>query len=209
MQSFVIILSSPSGGGKTTLSRGLLESLDDIEVSISYTTREPRNNEVHGVDYYFVDQEEFLSKIDNEEFLEHKKVFDNFYGTELQAVNGILKQGHNVLLDIDWQGTREVKAKMRYSVVSIYILPPSILELENRLRSRNTDDEDTIRQRMQRSISELSHWSDYDYVLINNDIDECLQDVINIVKVERLKRQNNASELFDNLQKQYHLHYSS
>ncbi len=184
----MFVLSSPSGAGKTTISRLLLQNDSGIEMSISATTRKKRPKEVDGVDYYFMEEEDFEKKIEEKYFYEYAEVFGNQYGTPRHKVEETLVKGRDVLFDIDWQGTRRLISKARDDVVSIFILPPSIQELERRLRARAQDSDDTIMQRMSRASDEISHWSEYDYVIINNSLDDSLQKVLNILWAERLRR---------------------
>ncbi len=187
-RGFMFILSSPSGAGKTTLSRMLLESDDYIEMSVSATTRARRPNEVEGEDYHFLDTKTFEQMVHDAEFLEHAKVFDHYYGTPKAPVFDALHQGVDVLFDIDWQGTQQVASKCPGDVVSIFILPPSMAELERRLRTRAADSELVIQSRMSKAASEISHWDAYDYVLVNRDIGESLATIQGILRAERHKR---------------------
>ena len=183
-----LVLSSPSGAGKTTISRKVLESDDDLVMSISCTTRAPRPGEVDGKDYYFVTKDKFREMENNNEFLEHAEVFGNFYGTPKSFVDGQLAQGKDVIFDIDWQGTQQLRDKMPDKLVSIFVLPPSMAELENRLRTRAQDDDEVVRKRMKKASREISHWDEYDYVIINRNLDQALDDSKRIIQAERLKR---------------------
>lgn len=187
-RGLMLILSSPSGAGKTTVARKLLESVQGIGMSVSVTTRPMRPGEVEGKDYHFVDRAEFDRMVEQEEFLEWAEVFGNCYGTPKAQIKAGLKAGQDFLFDIDWQGTQQLYQRMEVDVVRVFLLPPSIEELEDRLRSRATDSEDVIRGRMARARSEISHWDGYDYVVINQDIDACFQKVCGILEAERLKR---------------------
>ncbi len=187
-RGLLIVLSSPSGAGKTTISRMLLEADGDITMSISATTRPKRPGESEDVDYHFVDDAEFARLIDTGEFVEWAPVFGFRYGTPKAPVKAALRDGRDILFDIDWQGTQQLHSAMGEDLVRIFILPPSMAELERRLRSRGTDPESVIADRMKRAASEISHWAEYDYVLINRDMDACLADVRKIVAAERLKR---------------------
>ena len=187
-RGLLIVLSSPSGAGKTTISRMLLESDPDVTMSISATTRPQRPGEIEGVDYHFADDAEFDRLIAAGEFVEWAPVFGYRYGTPKAPVKQALRDGSDILFDIDWQGTQQLHAAMGEDLVRIFILPPSMPELERRLRSRNTDPEEVIADRMRRAASEISHWAEYDYVLINEDMDTCLDEVRTIVAAERLKR---------------------
>jgi len=192
-RGLLIVLSSPSGAGKTTISRMLLDADNDVTMSISATTRPQRPGEVEGVDYHFVGDEEFDRLIDAGEFVEWAPVFGYRYGTPKVPVKDALREGRDILFDIDWQGTQQLKAAMGEDLVSIFLLPPSMAELERRLRERGTDSDVVIADRMARADSEISHWPEYEYVLVNSDADECLKQVWSIVAAERLKtrRQTN------------------
>ena len=187
-RGLLIVLSSPSGAGKTTISRMLLESDPEISMSVSATTRPMRPGEVDGVDYHFVDDAQFDQMIAAGEFVEWAPVFGYRYGTPKNPVKASLKKGRDILFDIDWQGTQQLHSAMGEDLVRIFILPPSMAELERRLRARGTDPEDVIGDRMLRANGEISHWAEYDYVLINRDMDDCLGNVRTIVEAERLKR---------------------
>jgi guanylate kinase len=188
-RGLMLVLSSPSGAGKTTLSRRLLDEDDGVTLSISVTTRKMRPGEKDGRDYHFIDQQRFDALIDKGELLEYAEVFDNYYGTPKKAVMDALAKGRDVLFDIDWQGTQQLREKVRGDLVSVFILPPSIPELEKRLRSRAQDDYDTIVRRMAKAGDEMSHWAEYDYVIINRDIDEAFTEIKAILAAERLKRE--------------------
>lgn len=183
-QGNLFIISAPSGAGKTTLARGLNEALPDTAFSISHTTRPQRGNEVHGVDYYFIKEWEFREMVDRGEFLEYARVYGNWYGTSMAAVNELMQQGRTVLLDIDWQGARDVRLRMPGSL-SIFILPPSLEELENRLRERDQDSEEVIQQRMKQARDEMEHADEYEFVVVNDDFDRALQELCAIVSGER------------------------
>jgi guanylate kinase len=183
------VLSSPSGAGKSTLARKLLEADDNMSLSVSATTRPPRPSEVDGREYKFLSKEQFEEMADRGEFLEHAMVFGNHYGTPRAPVEAMLIQGKDVLFDVDWQGARALRAAEPQDVVGIFILPPSMAELERRLRARNEDAEDVIKKRMARSIDEISHWEEYDYVLVNTLLEQALAQIKQILAAERLKRQ--------------------
>jgi guanylate kinase len=193
-RGLMFILSSPSGAGKTTLSRALLARYKDAPaheslcMSVSVTTRKPRPGEVQGKDYFFVSHEEFLNMASAEDLLEHAKVFDYHYGTPADFVNGNIENGTDVLFDIDWQGTRQLAEKARDEVVSVFILPPSMAELERRLRARAQDTDEVVATRMSKAAAEISHWQEYDYVLVNHDFEQTLEKINEILKAERLKR---------------------
>ena len=187
-RGLLIVLSSPSGAGKTTISRLLLEADAEVTMSISATTRPKRPGEVEGVDYHFVDEAEFDRLIGASEFVEWAPVFGYRYGTPKAPVKDALRDGRDILFDIDWQGTQQLHSAMGEDLVRIFILPPSMTELERRLRERGTDSEEVVADRMRRADSEISHWAEYDYVLVNADMDVCLAEVRTIVAAERLKR---------------------
>ncbi len=188
-RGLMLVLSSPSGAGKTTLSRRLLDEDDGVTLSISVTTRKMRPGEKNGRDYYFIDQRRFHELVDKDELLESAEVFDNSYGTPAKPVMDALAQGRDVLFDIDWQGTQQLREKARGDLVSVFVLPPSIPELERRLHSRAQDDYETIHRRMAMAADEMSHWAEYDYVVINRDIDQAFADIKAILAAERLKRE--------------------
>jgi guanylate kinase len=188
-RGLMFVLSSPSGAGKTTLSRKLLASDPGLELSISVTTRAPRAGEVDGRDYWFIDQAKFKSMVANGELLESASVFDNNYGTPRAPVETALENGRDVLFDIDWQGTQQLGESARSEdLVSVFVLPPSVEELERRLRARALDAEDVIQRRMTRAAHEMSHWREYDYVIVNHDVDQAFTDVKAILAAERLRR---------------------
>jgi guanylate kinase len=188
-RGLMLVLSSPSGAGKTTLSRRLLDEDGDVTLSISVTTRKMRSGEEGGRDYDFIDRRKFNALVENGELLEHAEVFDNSYGTPRKPVMDALSAGRDVLFDIDWQGTQQLREKARTDLVSVFVLPPSVPELERRLRARAQDDYDTILHRMAKAADEMSHWAEYDYVVINRDIDQAFADVKAILAAERLKRE--------------------
>ena len=187
-RGLLIVLSSPSGAGKSTISRMLLEADREVELSISATTRPKRPGERDDVDYHFVDDSTFDRMVNTGDFVEWAPVFGYRYGTPKAPVKAALKAGRDILFDIDWQGTQQLQAAMGEDLVRIFILPPSMDELERRLHTRGTDSDEVIADRMARAASEISHWPEYDYVLINRDTAECLAEVKAIVAAERLKR---------------------
>jgi guanylate kinase len=187
-RGLMLILSSPSGAGKTTLSRRLLDLDSNLEMSISATTRRKRPGEVEGVDYHFVDPTEFNLMINRREFLEHAKVFGNYYGTPRQRVEEALAAGRDVLFDIDWQGTQQVTENAPSDVVTVFILPPSTQELERRLNTRAQDPAEVVAGRMAKAADEMSHYVEYDYIIVNRDIDQSVAEVSAILAAERLKR---------------------
>ncbi|MFK4508027.1 guanylate kinase [Bradyrhizobium daqingense] len=188
-RGLMFVLSSPSGAGKTTLSRLLIERMPGLKMSVSATTRAMRPGEVNGKDYTFVDKTTFDAMVKADELLEWATVFDNSYGTPRGPVDAALSAGQDVLFDIDWQGTQQLKQKARADVVSVFILPPSAADLEKRLHSRAQDSDEVIRKRMSRASDEMSHWAEYDYIVINHDVDEAFAEVQSILKAERLKRE--------------------
>jgi guanylate kinase len=187
-RGLLIVLSSPSGAGKSTISRMLLDADRDVTMSVSATTRPIRPGEVEGRDYHFVDEPEFQRMIAAGEFAEWAPVFDHHYGSPQAPIKAALKAGRDVLFDIDWQGTQQLHAAMGEDLVRVFILPPSMAELERRLTDRGTDSAETIVGRMQRAAGEISHWAEYDYVLVNEDSATCLAQVRAILAAERLKR---------------------
>ncbi|MEO6581997.1 MAG: guanylate kinase [Sphingomicrobium sp.] len=191
-RGLLIVLSSPSGAGKSTISRMLLGSDPAITLSISATTRPKRPGERDDVDYHFVSDAEFDAMIAAGEFVEWAQVFGHRYGTPKMPVKDALRDGRDILFDIDWQGTQQLHSAMGEDLVRIFLLPPSMPELERRLKQRGTDSDEVIGDRMARAAGEISHWAEYDYVLVNNDTDQCLADVRAIVAAERLKRSRQA-----------------
>ena len=188
-RGLMLVLSSPSGAGKTTLSRQLLGNDSQISLSISCTTRDKRPGEKDGVDYRFIDTATFRGMIDRGEFLEHARVFDHYYGTPAPPVEAALVAGRDMLFDIDWQGTQQLKEKGRDDLVTVFILPPSTRDLERRLISRAQDSADVVARRMSKAADEMSHWAEYDYAIINKDIATSLNQLKSILTAERLKRE--------------------
>jgi guanylate kinase len=195
-RGLLIVLSSPSGAGKTTISRMLLEADSQITMSISATTRPQRHGEVNDQDYHFIDDAEFERWIQTDQFAEWAYVFDHRYGSPKEPIKEALKDGRDILFDIDWQGTQQLRGAFGTDLVRIFVLPPSMQELERRLRARGTDPEEVIESRMRRAASEIGHWGEYDYVLINEDMDHCLAEVQAIIDAERLRR-DRRPYLFD------------
>jgi guanylate kinase len=188
-RGLMLVLSSPSGAGKTTLSRQLLDNDKQIQLSVSCTTRARRPSEKDGVDYRFIDTATFSGMIERGEFLEHARVFDHYYGTPRAPVDAALKSGRDVLFDIDWQGTQQLKEKGRDDLVTVFILPPSTRDLERRLITRAQDSPDVVAKRMAKAADEMSHWAEYDYTIINRDIATSLMELKSILTAERLKRE--------------------
>ena len=187
-RGLMVVLSSPSGAGKTTLTRKLLAAHSDMSMSVSATTRKPRPGEVEGHDYYFVSKDKFSEMIETEDFLEHAKVFDNHYGTPRGPVEAALMGGQDVIFDIDWQGAQQLEQAAVDDLVKIFILPPDMRALEARLRTRAQDSDDVIAKRMSKSEAEISHWSEYDYIIVNEDVETALSELESIVMAERMKR---------------------
>ena len=188
-RGLMLVLSSPSGAGKTTLSRQLLENDPHIQLSVSCTTRDRRPGEQGGVDYHFVDAATFRDMIERDQFLEHARVFDHYYGTPSQPVEEALMAGRDMLFDIDWQGSQPLKEKGRDDLVTVFILPPSTRDLERRLISRAQDAPDVVARRMAKAADEMSHWAEYDYTIINKDIGTSVMQLKAILMAERLKRE--------------------
>jgi guanylate kinase len=192
------IFSAPSGAGKTSLVSALLEHTDDIMVSVSHTTRVPREGEVDGKHYHFIDVDTYQKMVANNDFVEHAQVFDNFYGTSQPALEARLAEGMDVILEIDWQGANQVRARM--DSVSVFILPPSRAELEKRLRGRGTDSDEIIQRRMRDAISEMKHYGEYDYLVVNDEFDRALAELSAIVTCQRLGLARQQQVLADLLQ---------
>ncbi len=184
-QGTLYIVSAPSGAGKSSLIQALLKTqpLYDTRVSVSHTTRQPRPGEVHGEHYFFVNHDEFKEMISRDAFLEHAEVFGNYYGTSREAIEQVLATGVDVFLDIDWQGAQQIRQKMPHAR-SIFILPPSKIELDRRLRGRGQDSEEVIAKRMAQAVAEMSHYAEYDYLIVNDDFDTALTDLKTIIRAE-------------------------
>lgn len=188
-RGLLLVLSSPSGAGKTTLARRLMEEDAEISMSISATTRPPRPGEVDGRDYHFVDEAKFKAMREDGELLEWARVFDNFYGTPRAPVEAAIAEGRDILFDIDWQGAQQLSEKMKHDVVRVFILPPSSEALGERLKARAQDSDEVVRARMQKAAAEISHWPEYDYVLVNTNVDASAAGLRSILAAERLKRE--------------------
>jgi guanylate kinase len=188
----MLVLSSPSGAGKSTISKALLKRVNNLSMSISVTTRPMRPGEVDGKDYYFIDTKTFKSKVQDGEYLEHATVFEYSYGTPRKPVEDLLSDGHDVLFDVDWQGTQQLAENARNDLVSIFILPPSVEELERRLYDRAQDSSDIVAKRMAKATSEMSHWREYDYIIVNEDIKISVDCIEAVLTAERLRRDRQA-----------------
>ena len=194
-EGIIVILSSPSGAGKTTLVKEISKR-NNFQISISHTTRKPRSNETDGKDYYFVSESEFKNLIDENKFLEYAKVFQNYYGSSKDVVFKKLNNAENVIFDIDWQGTEQIKSqKLNYKIVTIFILPPSRDELYNRLLNRDRNDEKIAKERMTQFNEDVLHWKDYDFVVINDDLENCYKKIIKFIKSTDNKKDPNYQKL--------------
>jgi guanylate kinase len=184
-KGLILILSSPSGAGKTTLAKKIADKDSNFKISVSYTTRTPRPNEVNGVDYNFVSIDDFQDLSNQNKFLEQAKVFGNYYGTLKGPIEKDLLKGVDYLFDIDWQGTEQVKKLMPLDIVPIFILPPSIEHLEDRLKKREEQNQELVKERMKMAKGEITHWKDYKYIVVNEDIENCFSQINLIIKIER------------------------
>ena len=187
-RGLMLVLSSPSGAGKSSISRALLERDSRLAMSVSVTTRAPRPGEVDGKDYHFIAVEQFQRMVKEGDFLEHAQVFDNYYGTPRSAVEAALQDSRDVLFDIDWQGTQQLEGNAGKDLVSVFILPPSVEELERRLHTRAQDSEEVVRKRMAKAADEMSHWPEYHYIVVNVDLEQSILSVLAILNAERLRR---------------------
>ena len=196
-KGMMFVLSSPSGAGKTTLTRKLAGNNKNLKISISHTTREPRSNEINGKDYHFVKEKEFHTLISSNSFFEYAKIFNHYYGTLKEPVLKFLSQGKDVLFDIDWQGTQQLKKIKDLSLVTFFILPPNIQVLKNRLFNRHKGQEKLIKERMDKFSEEISHWNEYNYVVVNDDLDTCYNEILNIIISEKkgIRKKQNLDEI--------------
>jgi len=184
----MLVLSSPSGAGKSSICKSLMSLDKNLSLSVSTTTRKKRPNEKSGEDYIFVSTEEFENMLSNNNFIEYANVFDNYYGTVKSLVDNKINNGQDLIFDIDWQGAQQLREKMRENVVSIFILPPSKRELERRLKIRGQDSDEVVKKRMDGASAEITHWAEYDYVIVNEDLNKSVNAVLGILKAERMKR---------------------
>jgi guanylate kinase len=199
----VVVLSSPSGAGKTTLVKKIAQE-NNFKISISYTTRKPRTNEVNGKDYFFTSEEEFKNLIKNKEFLEYAKVFENYYGSSKSQVFENLNKGENVIFDIDWQGTEQIKKqKLNYKLVTFFILPPSKSELFNRLKNRDMKDKNIVEERMKQFNEDIKQWENYDFVVINDDLEKCYNEIIRFIneKIKNLDSNYDKNNILNHIKK--------
>ena len=199
----VVVLSSPSGAGKTTLVKKIAQE-NDFKISISYTTRKLRINEINGKDYFFVSEEEFKNLIKNNEFLEYAKVFENYYGSSKSQVFENLNKGENVIFDIDWQGTEQIKKqKLNYKLITFFILPPSKSELFNRLKNRDMKDKNIVEERMKQFNEDINQWKNYDFVVINDDLEKCYNEIIRFInkKIKNLDSNYDKNNILNHIKK--------
>ena len=181
----IVVLSSPSGAGKTTLVKKIAQE-NNFKISISYTTRKPRTSEANGKDYFFISEEKFKNLIDNNEFLEYAKVFENYYGSSKNQVFEKLNKGENVIFDIDWQGTEQIKKQeLNYKIITFFILPPSKSELFNRLKNRDMKDKNIVEERMNQFNEDITHWENYDFVVINDNLEKCYDEIIGLINIKK------------------------
>ena len=183
--SIMVILSSPSGAGKTTITKKIQQKYQNFKISVSHTTRKPRTNEIDGVDYFFVSKNEFENLIKKNEFYEYAKIFENYYGTSKQSVKNILDKKNDILFDIDWQGTQQLSKFKELNLIKIFILPPNKQELKKRLISRNQDRTEIVDKRLESYSKDIVHWHDYDYVIINDNLESCFKQIENIIKLSK------------------------
>ena len=185
---FNIVLSSPSGAGKTTITKKISQKYPNIKISISHTTRKPRSNEIDGVDYHFVSRSEFEKLIKENNFYEYAKIFDNYYGTSKKSVNKLQEENYDVIFDIDWQGTKQLSRYKELNLIKIFILPPNKKELKNRLINRNQDNNQIVEKRLKQYENDVQHWFDYDYVVINSDLESCFSQIEKIIESHKREK---------------------
>ena len=188
--SIMLILSSPSGAGKTTISKKIQQKFPNFKISVSHTTRKPRPNEIEGIDYFFVKEEKFKDLIKKKQFYEHAKIFDNYYGTSIESVKTLINQKYDILFDIDWQGTQQLSSYPELNLIKIFILPPDKKELKKRLIQRNQDKNDVVENRLKSFDNDITHWHDYDYVLINDNLELCFSQIEKIIHLNKQKKIN-------------------
>jgi len=181
-QGLMLILSSPSGAGKTTLSKKIQQKHKNFKISVSHTTRKPRSNEVDGVDYFFISKKEFEEKIKNNKFYEYAKIFDNYYGTSKKNIDDLRNKNYDILFDIDWQGTLQLSKYKELNLTKVFILPPNLESLEERLNLRNQDDKDSVKKRLNSYKSDRKYWFNYDHILINDNLDNCFRQLEKIIE---------------------------
>ena len=188
--SIMLILSSPSGAGKTTISKKIQQKFPNFKISVSHTTRKPRPNEIEGIDYFFVNEEKFKDLIKKKKFFENAKIFDNYYGTSVESVKTLINQKYDILFDIDWQGTQQLSSYPELNLIKIFILPPDKKELKKRLIQRNQDKNDVVENRLKSFDNDITHWHDYDYVLINDNLELCFSQIEKIIHLNKQKKIN-------------------
>jgi len=186
-EQVMVILSSPSGAGKTTITKKIQQKYHNFKISVSHTTRKPRPNEIDGVDYFFVNEDIFLKKKINNEFYEHAKIFDNYYGTSKKSVTDILKKKNDILFDIDWQGTQQLSKFKELNLIKIFILPPNKIELESRLFQRNQDNKEIVMKRLSSFDNDVTHWKEYDHIVINDNLENCFRQIEKIINLNKKK----------------------
>ena len=194
--SIMVILSSPSGAGKTTITKKIQQKYQNFKISVSHTTRKPWTNEVDGVDYFFINTEEFKKKIANNEFYEYAKIFDNYYGTTKESVNTLVSNNNDVLYDIDWQGTQQLSKFKELKLIKIFLLPPNKTELEKRLIQRNQDKKEIVSKRLKAYDEDIIHWSDYEHVMINDNLENCFKQIERIILLAKKKLTNELFTVF-------------
>ena len=201
--NIMVILSSPSGAGKTTISKKIQQKYQNFKISVSHTTRKPRPNEVEGIDYYFINENDFKKKINSNEFYEYAKIFGNYYGTSKESVLNLLKNKNDVLFDIDWQGTQQLKKVQKLPLVTFFILPPNKKVLKERLLNRHENQEVLIEKRMKKFNEETSHWNEYSYVFVNDNLDTCYEKILNVIESEKRgeKKYQDRNEIEEKVKK--------